>query len=166
MLKSLLLATLIACGGDAPPPAVDTPAASAAPAAALPTPAPTLATAAADAVGCAELDDYAKAIEAYAAEYQKLDLSAPGSAPALSAKALAIQQKAMELARNPVIYTPACAPRWQELSERMAKVSGTMDAKASALAGQQSAMGACLEGCRKGAADAMDTCIATCMKAP
>jgi hypothetical protein len=158
MIRSLFLAALMACGGEPPAPAADAPSAPAA--------APTLATAAADAVGCKDLDDYARAVEAYATEYAKLDLANPGSAPGLTEKALAIHRTQMELARNPVVYTPACAPRWQELSERMAKVSTTMNAKADALAGQQSAVGACLEGCRKGAGEAMDTCVAACMKMP
>ena len=159
MIQSLVLALLLACGGDAPAPAAET-------APALPNPAANVTPAAADALGCKDLDAYAQAVEAFAAEYAKLDPTNPGSAAALSQKSMEMQKRMMELATNPIIYTPACAPRWEQIQARMQKVSGTMEAKAASLDTQQSAMGACMEGCRKGSPEAMQGCIASCMKAP
>ena len=162
---SFAFLALTACGGSESSPATNVvdavTAVATAPVAAL-----------ADAAGsCKELDAYASAVEAYVAEFAKMNMMDPSSAMALQQKAMTLQQQAMELQKNPLLLTPVCAPRWASIQARLTEAgnraaakAGQMAADSEAMSGQLDAQSACMEKCTQGDPMQMQACIAGCQK--
>ena len=169
---SFAFLALTACGGSD-----STPAAAVVDAATAVATAPVAAVADA-AGGCKELDAYASAVEAYVAEFEKMNMMDPASAMALQQKAMTLQQQAMELQKNPLLMTPVCAPRWASIQARMTEAGNRAAAKADQLAGQADKMAAeaeaasgkmeaataCMEKCTQGDPMQMQACMTGCQK--
>lgn len=172
IVLSFAFLALSACGGSESSPATNVvdavTAVATAPVAAL-----------ADAAGsCKELDAYASAVEAYVAEFAKMNRMDPASAMALQQKAMTLQQQAMDLQKNPLLLTPVCAPRWASIQARLTEAGNRAAAKADQLAGQADKMAAeteaasgkmeavtaCMEKCTQGDPMQMQACMAGCQK--
>ncbi len=162
ILASVLLLSLAACGGSDSAPAANAVEAAAGAAAAVAS-APVAAVADA-AGGCKDLDAYASAVEAYVAEFEKMNMADPTSAMALQQKAMALSQQAQQLATNPIVRTPLCAPRWASIQGRLEAASARGAAKADELSGKIEGMSACMEKCSQGDPMQMQACIAGCQK--
>jgi hypothetical protein len=130
LFPTLLLSLLVACGdGESPASAV--------------------MNAASDAVGCSDLDQLATAVEAWSATFDTFDPMKPDEAllKKMTDQGAEVQRLSMAIATNPIVRTPACAPRWNDVSQRMQTVSTRMEERMAKIGGQAEAMSGCIEKC-------------------
>ena len=140
----LSLSFLLACGGGE-------------------NPATTAVNAAADAAGCKDLDGLATGMETWSATFETYDPMKPDEALLLqmTTQGQEVQRLSMAIATNPIVRTPACAPRWEDISKRMETVGKRMEEKMAKVSAGTDALTGCLEKC---STEQDPTKMATCMQ--